>query len=249
MIPSGGTGLLPLEREGECMDIGELIKLCRRRWLVLTCALVIVAIATVAAFITVPTKYESQAQLTMLNSQKITNQQGDLGNPYLAFSQTLSVDVDFLTRYLVSDDAVKQLASRGVTEQFTAAFADNALGPFMQLTVTGTNRAHTLQSTQTLISFAQERWSALQTASSAPSSTLVALAPIAPPSTPTPVLKSKIELVGGVAIIGIVGSFLLAVIVDRSRSERRPPPRKRPPPRRMPPARDPNRARQATPTR
>jgi uncharacterized protein involved in exopolysaccharide biosynthesis len=202
------------------MDIGELIRMCLRRWLILIPAFLIVGVATVGAYEATPTKYQSQVQLTMLNSEKVTNEMGDLGNPYLSFSQALSVDVDLLTRLLVSDSSIRQLAARGVTEPFTATFANNALGPFMLITVTGPNRAHVLQSINTLVSFAQQRWYALQKASFAPPASIVRLSLIAPPSTPSPVLKTKIELVGAVAIAGIVIALLLAVIVDKARGGR-----------------------------
>ena len=118
------------------MSIRELIRICRRQWITLSLALMISIIAIVGAYVLVPVKYQSQAQMTMLNSEAVTNQMGDLGNPYLSFSQTLSADVDLLTRLLVSDSSARQLTAEGVTDSYTAAFANNALGPFMLLTVT-----------------------------------------------------------------------------------------------------------------
>jgi polysaccharide biosynthesis protein PslJ len=198
------------------MDIGELVQLLRRRWLVAVPAFVLVVIAVAGAYLALPTKYQSQVQLTMLPPPKISNEAGNYGNPYLAFGDNLSVDVDFLTRNLTSDAAAQQLAKRGMTDAYTAAFANNALGPFMLLTVTGHDKSQIAQSIQVLVSFAEQQWRALQVASYAPTGSIVGLEEIAPPSTPTPARKTKIEVVAGAAIGGIVLTVLLAVIVDTS---------------------------------
>ena len=177
-----------------------------------------------AAYTALPTKYESQVQLTMLPPPKISNEAGNYGNPYLAFGTNLSVDVDFLTRNLTSDAAAQQLAKLGMTDAYTAAFANNALGPFMLLTVTGQHRERIAQATQILVSFAEQRWRALQLASYAPPGSIVGLQEIAPPSNPTPAKKTKIEVVAGLAIGGIVLTVMLGVIADtviRRRDRRR----------------------------
>ncbi len=203
------------------MSIRELIRICRRQWIILSLALMISIIAIVGAYVLVPVKYQSQAQMTMLNSEAVTNQMGDLGNPYLSFSQTLSADVDLLTRLLVSDSSARQLAAEGVTDSYTAAFANNALGPFMQLTVTGKNKAHVLSSLDTLVAYAQQSWYSLQRASNAPPKTIIRLDTITPPSSPAPVKKTKIELVAGVAVGSIIISLILVTVVDNRRGKRR----------------------------
>jgi hypothetical protein len=203
------------------MNIGELIRMCRRRWLVAASALVVVVIVTVGAWAGTPTKYQSSVQMTMLNSEAVTNSLGDLGNPYLSLSQALSADVDLLTRLLTSDASAQQLAARGVTESYTAAFANNALGPFMLMTLTGPNRAHVSQAMNQLVTFAQQRWYNLQRSNYAPPNSIVRLVVIAPPSTPSPVRKTKIELVGGVFIGGIVITLILVAVVDNVMGNRR----------------------------
>jgi hypothetical protein len=214
------------------MDVGEFLQLMVRRWKVTVPALLVTAILTVAAFKGVHSQYESQVQMTMLNAPKITSQQGNYGNPYLAFDDALLVDTDLLTRYMASDSAAQQLQALGMTDQYTATIANNALGPFTQLTVTGTDKSHILQSMQTLIRFTRQRWLALQQASAAPPGSIVQLSLIAPPSSPLPVMKKKIEIVAGVAILGIIFSILLAVMVDsllrRRRGDRPTSPAQRP---------------------
>ena len=110
-----------------------------------------------------------------------------------------------------------------MTDAYTAAFANNALGPFMLLTVTGQHRERIAQATQILVSF-DEPDAALQLASYAPPGSIVGLQEIAPPSNPTPAKKTKIEVVAGLAIGGIVLTVMLGVIADtviRRRDRRR----------------------------
>lgn len=209
------------------MDFGELIRLLRRRWVVVLPMLVLTVLGLAGAWMKIHTQYQSQVELTMLNAQKVTNEPGNDGNPYLAFDTTLGVDVDFLSRNIASSQAAQQLAALGVTEQYSAALANNALGPFMQLSVTGSNRQHVTQSMQVLITFVKQRWVSLQKAASAPADSIIGISEIAPPSSPSPVLKRKIEAVAGVAIVGLLLSVLVAVLTDSVIRRRKGQPRAR----------------------
>jgi hypothetical protein len=224
------------------MDVGELLALLRRRWAVLVPMLAVTVIAIAGAATKIPTQYQSQVQLTMLNAQKVTNEPGNDGNPFLAFDTTLGVDVDFLARNVTSGSSAQQLAALGVTESYSAAIADNALGPFMQLSVTGPDKQHVVQSLHTLITFTEKRWLDLQKASDAPANSIIGMDEIAPPSAPSPVYKRKVEAIAGVAIAGVVLSILVSVVADtmiRRRSRRSP---RRKPARAEPSGADPFRA-------
>jgi hypothetical protein len=196
------------------MDVGELLALLRRRWAVVVPMLALVIVGIAGAWAKIHTQYQSQAQLTMMNAPRITNEPGNDGNPYLAFDTTLAVDVDFLARNVTSGASANQLAALGVTEGYTAAIADNALGPFMQLSVTGPNKQHVSQSMLVLIKFTEQRWYSLQKASAAPPGSIIGLSEIAPPSPPSPVFKRKIEAVAAVAILGLIATVLVAVVAD-----------------------------------
>lgn len=206
------------------MDVSGLFALLRRRWRVLIPMLALTAIALAGAWIKIPTQYSSQVQLTMINAPKVTNEPGNDGNPFLAFDSTLGIDVDFLARNITSSASGQQLAALGVTEQYTAGIAVGALGPFMQLSVTGSNKQHVMQSLNTVVEFTERRWTLLQRASSAPTNSIIGMSEIAPPSPPSPVHKRKIEAVAGVAIVGLILSILVTVLADsiiRRRSNRR----------------------------
>jgi hypothetical protein len=202
------------------VDFGAFSYVLRRQWIVLVLALLLTVGATYAMAKDGPSEYQSQVQMTMLNGPKINATVGIDGNPYLGYNQTLSIDVDLLTRNLTSPDALADLKALGVTGSVTAEIAPNATGPFMELAVTGKTQAQAAKSMNTLISFSESRWLQLQQQAHAPASSIVSLQLIAPPGAPTLALKQKFELTGGVAIVGLIISLLLAAAVDAVRRRR-----------------------------
>lgn len=187
------------------MGIGRLVGRLGRLWLVVAVGFVI--LLTAGAYVALPTPYQSQVQLAMTAPTT--------GNPYLTFNSALDADVDLLSRSLTSQASAQQLQALGVSSKsYTASIPVNALGPFIELTVTGSNKAQVVKSMQTLITYTEQRWRALQVASSAPSDAMINLSLIAPASTPAASLKRKLEEVIGVAIVAIVIALLVGALVD-----------------------------------
>jgi hypothetical protein len=91
----------------------------------------------------------------------------------------------------------------------------------LAIDITGRSQAKIAEFMPILVKFAQQRLAQMQDASSAPKNTLIEAVLIAPPSTPAPVLKTKIELVAAVAILGLVCTFLLSFIADNVLAQRR----------------------------
>ena len=203
------------------MDFGEMFRVMRRRWYVVIPALLLTIVATAGVYVAWPTSYRSEVQLSLLASRSVAQSQGDAGNPYLAFTPGLDSVVDILGRNLSSNDSVAQLRALGVTYPYTAGIATNAQGPFLAIDVTGHNAAEITRSMPVIVSFTQRRLAEMQSASSAPKDTQIQAVLIAPPSTPAPVTKTKIELVAAVAVLGLVFSFLLSFIVDNLINQRR----------------------------
>jgi hypothetical protein len=202
------------------MDFGEMFRTLGRRWWVTVPALILTLVATAGVYKVWPTTYQSQMQLTLLDSRSVASQQGSAGNPYLDFTVSLDAVVDLLGRDLSSDQSVNQLKALGVTDTYSAGIAVNAQGPFLAIIVQGHSPAGIERSMPIIVNFAKQQLAALQTASSAPKNSLIQLVPIAPADTPTKVLKTKIELVAGVAVLGLVCTFLLAFIIDNVLTQR-----------------------------
>ena len=203
------------------MNFGEIFRAMRRRWYIAIPALLLTIVATAGVYKVWPTKYKSEVQLSLLPSREVAQSQGDDGNPYLAFTPGLDSVVDILGRNLSSSQSAAQLQALGVTYPYTAGIAANAQGPFLAIDITGKSRAKISQFMPIIVAFTQQRLAQMQQASAAPKNTEIVAIQIAPPSTPAPVLKTKIELVAAVAIAGLVCTFLLCFIADNILNQRR----------------------------
>ncbi|MFD7256154.1 Wzz/FepE/Etk N-terminal domain-containing protein [Streptomyces sp. NPDC059874] len=209
------------------MDLAEIWRVMRRRWYVLIPGLVITAALAAAVHFFVPVQYQSQSTVTLLNSKKAT--EAFDGNPFLSTQTSLTGMADGLARNLNSDGAVADLKALGLTGTHEAKIADNALGPFMWLTVTGTDRAAVLKSDEILTAYAQKRLDEFQTQQSVRPEAMIRMATIVPPQEPEAQTKSRIQFLAMAAALGFVLSLVATFFVE-ARKRRRGPGKHRPDP-------------------
>ncbi|MCZ9336497.1 chain length determinant protein, partial [Streptomyces sp. TRM76130] len=119
------------------MDLAEIVRVMRRRWYVLLPGLLLTAGLLAVVAVLVPVSYQSQSTVLLLNSAKATADYD--GNPFLSTQTSLTGMADSLARSLTSDDSLRELESRGAEGTFETKLADNAQGPLLWLTVTGTD--------------------------------------------------------------------------------------------------------------
>jgi uncharacterized protein involved in exopolysaccharide biosynthesis len=195
------------------MDFAEAFHVIRRRWRVAVPVLVLTVIAVVAAYVGRPMTYQSTAQLSLIANGVMADQPVNGNNPYVAVGN-LNPLAAILAGDLSSDQAAQQLKELGMTNGFTAAVPAFAAGPFVSLTVTGHSSRAVRDSMPIVISFAQRRLRQLQEADSVPTADLIQAIVISPASNPQAVRKSKIELVAGLAIAGLVLLVLLSFAAE-----------------------------------
>ncbi|WP_433083992.1 Wzz/FepE/Etk N-terminal domain-containing protein [Dactylosporangium sp. CA-052675] len=191
------------------MDLGEILRVLRKRWRIVVPMFIVAIGLGVTASVVVPNTYESFTTVSLLSSPMATTvaTKGN-DNPFMTFDASLIATADFLGRSMQSTDAVEELKSRGVTEKYAVSLADGAQGPFLTFTVTGDNKAHTLQSTKALAVFAQERLTQIQQANGVKTQDQIRMTEIVPPQTPTTKLKKKIEV-----ILGVVGGMIALTLL------------------------------------
>lgn len=210
------------------MNLSEIMRVIRRRWYVVLPTVVLAVALTAVVSALVPTKYQSESSIALLNTPLPTDKSLTNGNPFLSFDTSLTATADFLARSLTSDESAKDLKKMGVTEEYTARLADNAMGPFITLTVIGTDKRHVLQSTEQLTSYAEQKLASIQRESGAPAGSFIHSARIVPPQRPQAQLKTKVEAVAGAGGAGLALAFLVTFLTDtlaRSRQRKRPRPR------------------------
>lgn len=193
------------------MDFGEIFRVIRRRWRVAVPVLVLTVIAVAALYVGWPTKYQSTAEISLVGSLDMASQPGNGNNPYVVVG-ALNPVASILASDLSSEQAAQQLQALGMTNGFTAAVPPFAAGPFVSLTVTAHSSTSARDSMPIIINYAEQNLLQLQQTGAAktPTAGLIRAVVIAPASDPKPVLKTKIELLVGVAIAGLVLLFLLS---------------------------------------
>ena len=208
--------------EGLTMDFGEIFRILQRHWRISLPVLLLTVLATAGMYLAWPAKYQSTAQITLVGPQSLATAQGNGNNPYLVVGNLVPM-ANILATNLSTEQAVQQLNAMGVTGTFTAVVPPFAAGPFIALTLEGKDRAAISRDMPVVISFTKKQLRAMQDNGSVqtPSSGIVGAAVIAEPSTPTPVRKTKIELVAGVFVLGMLALFLLSFGAEARAGRRR----------------------------
>ncbi|MEZ0090350.1 Wzz/FepE/Etk N-terminal domain-containing protein [Streptacidiphilus sp. EB129] len=194
------------------MDLAEIFRVMRRRWYVLLPGLLVTVALTVGVFLVVPPKYQSQSTVELLNSQKATIAFD--GNPFLSTQVALTGMADSLARNLNSDAAIADLKSQGLTGTYVAKIADNAQGPMLWLTVTGTDKAGVLSSDQILTDYAKTRLEQFQAQQSVAPNAMIRMTTIVPPQEPAAQTKTRIEYLALAGVMGIVLSLVAVFYVE-----------------------------------
>ncbi|MEH0421051.1 chain length determinant protein [Streptomyces sp. B21-083] len=205
------------------MDLAEIFRVMRRRWYVLLPGLLLTAGLVAAVVLVVPVTYQSQSTVQLLNSPKATVAYG--GNPFLSTQTSLTGMADSLARNLNSDDSVRELKSRGATGTFEAKIADNAQGPLMWLTVTGTGKASVLASDRILTAYAKDRLEQFQKQQSVEPKAMIQMMTIVVPQPPMAQTKTRLEymiMAGGGGLVLTLAACFYVEARRRSRPPVRP---------------------------
>lgn len=200
------------------MDLAEIFRVMRRRWYVLLPGLLLTAGLVAAVVRLVPVTYQSQSTVQLLNSQKATAAYD--GNPFLSTQTSLTGMADSLARNLNSDSSIRELKSRGATGTFESKIADNAQGPLMWLTVTGTDRAAVLASDRILTQYAKDRLEQFQQQQSVQPQAMIRLWPIVEPQPPVAQTKTRLEYMIMAGALGLVLSLVAVFYVEARRRKR-----------------------------
>lgn len=188
------------------MDLAEIFRVMRRRWYVLLPGLLLTAALVAGAYLRVPLTYQSQSTVVLLNSQKATVAFD--GNPFLSTQTSLTGMADSLARNLNSDASVADLRAEGASGSTVAKIADNAQGPLMWLTATGTDKDAVLHTDRLLTAYAAKRLEQFQVQQSVAPKAMIRMATVVPPQFPVAKTKTRTEYLVLAALMGIVISLV-----------------------------------------
>ncbi|MEU3463653.1 chain length determinant protein [Streptomyces sp. NPDC006733] len=200
------------------MDLAEACRVVRRRWYVMVPALLLTLALTAAVYLTAPVTYRSQSMVALLNSQQAARDFD--GNPFLSTQASLTNMADSLARSLNSDGSAADLRARGVEGAYQAMLADNAQGPLLVLTVTGTDPDRVLTSGQLLAAYAENRLRQFQAEQSVAPNAMIRMTTILPPNDPLTQATRSTKSVVVAGLLGLALSVAAAWFVDARRRPR-----------------------------
>jgi capsular polysaccharide biosynthesis protein len=128
------------------MNVLELFRIWRRRWILTALALLVALGGCGLTASALPRTYQASSTIVLVPSTKAAKALGE-GNPYLSFTNSISTTADIVAAELTTPATERGLAVAGYTEPYTAvsettlttATASGSVlpGPFVVITVTG----------------------------------------------------------------------------------------------------------------
>ena len=135
----------------------------RGHWILAGALLMLVLITTAAALIKLPRTYESNSAVVLLASPAASVPNG--GNPYLSFSQSLTLTAELLSEEITAPGVVRELAAHGVAGSYTvtlAPYSTTTTGSVLLVDVNGSSEAGAEFSLQTVTAQISKSLSGLQ---------------------------------------------------------------------------------------
>jgi hypothetical protein len=121
------------------MDLFGALRVFRARWILTSLMLILALGATAIATIKLPRTYIASSSVVLLASPNSSKPFGS--NPYLSFNGSLNTAGDVVRYEVMSPLTAKALAAEGYSATYLVADALDTLGPVLDVTVTGHNKA------------------------------------------------------------------------------------------------------------
>jgi hypothetical protein len=190
------------------------VRLTAARAGLLAAMLLLTLAASVGAAIRMPASYSAKAEAVLIGPAQVG---GKSTNPYLQFSQALSVTLDVLIVASSDADTVRQILAKGGTKDYAVVRSHGVSDSEPILTVTGKapSAQQAITTTTLVVMFLtadlQKRQDAVQISPDG----RVKVVAITTPEQASRQWKTPVEIGVGVLVLGLVGSLLLFVMVDR----------------------------------
>jgi predicted amino acid-binding ACT domain protein len=123
------------------MDQTNSLGAWRRQWVLTVMLFLLVLAGTAVAVAWMPRTYQAEGSVVLLASPAVARSTGD--NPYLSFSESLTLTADVLSRELMAPGTVSGLAAHGFRDPYTvelAPYTTTTTGAVLTATVTGSDR-------------------------------------------------------------------------------------------------------------
>jgi hypothetical protein len=210
------------------MNVLDLLRIWRRRWILTTLALLVALGGCGLAAMALPRTYHASSTIVLVPSAKAAKVLGE-GNPYLSFTNSISTAADILAAELTTPATERDLAAGGFTEPYSAV-AETTLsqttasgsvlpGPFVVITVTGGDRESVQRTLSAVTGQAGRTMLAMQAGMSRGSRIAVSVLSLDPRATlsVSAIARSLVLIIG----LLVVAALSAPVLVDAQAVRRR----------------------------
>lgn len=201
------------------MYFEDAVKVLLRRWYIVLAGLVLTGIAAGTAIYLVPTEYQTQGQMLLLQPADVSSD-GVLVNPFLNLPPSLSVMGSLVAANAMSKDTERDLAENGFTSEYSVALAPGT-GPLLELSTQDTDPALALATLHELIRRMSIVLDDYQAEKQLPQNLLVEPTQLNVSSQAEALPGSKIRALAVIGAVGIIVTLLGAFSVDRIFMKRR----------------------------
>ena len=169
-------------------------------------------VASVGVALRLPATYSAKAEAVLIGSS-LTD--GKPTNPYMQFSQALSVVADVLKVASSDADSARQIVAGGGTNSYVVERLLGASEPIITVTGHAPTPEQAIKTTTLVVKFLTADLKRRQDAIDVSVDDRVKLVTITTPEQASREWKTPIEIGFGVLVLGLVGSLVLFVAVDR----------------------------------
>lgn len=181
-----------------------------RRWYAVLAGLLAVGGLSYYLYGAVPVDYKATGNVVLLPSAESV---GKDGNPYL-FLTGLNQAMDVLTRRLSAPDTVGLLTHGHPGSSFIAAADETSGSSILLVTAKGRTPADATSLVAAVVDDVPSELAAMQDDLKVPQSSRISSMKVAAPTAPIVDAKSRIQVVAGTGIAGLVAVVLLTALLD-----------------------------------
>jgi hypothetical protein len=201
------------------VDFWGSVGIIARHWkAVLPAALVVIAVSLTVAM-KVGIEYQATGTLLMVApnppSATAAGATGPRQNPYNAFSSSLAITADIMSRIRTKDDAtIQQMQAAGATAKYDVGTGVDGPGPIVQIIATGKTPEQTLRTVAVISKGIQDELAARQKETGAPTDTWIQANPLTMPEQATLMLASPLRAFLAMAALGLAAVVSLAYLLE-----------------------------------
>jgi uncharacterized protein involved in exopolysaccharide biosynthesis len=192
------------------MYLRDLAASLLRRWPIVLVGLLVTSGICVGLAYVVPASYIARTSMVLLPPSTLV---GKDGNPYL-FLGGLGQALDVLTRKLNADEISEPIKKSYRNTEFTVARDSSTTGPIIIVEASAPTAASARAAMNAVVDAAEPAMESLQSELNVPDNARITVSAFAVDQTPTPDLKTRIQVVGAVGALGLIVTLLLAAFVD-----------------------------------